>query len=72
MSVKEEYLPRRVYKRFGKHWDIRCNLFGTGQGDECYTLDGQYMAIIANRGYYIKPHLVKGIGEKKDVKRIPG
>jgi penicillin-binding protein 2 len=27
------------------------------------------MAIIANRGYYIKPHLIKAIGDKKIIKK---
>ncbi len=27
------------------------------------------MAIIANRGYYIKPHLIKAIGDKKMIKK---
>ncbi|RAJ28557.1 penicillin-binding protein 2 [Pedobacter cryoconitis] len=59
-------------KRFGKHWGYTTVIsLAIGQGEMSATplQMANIMAIIANRGYYIKPHLVKGIGEKKDVKK---
>ncbi|MBB5636165.1 penicillin-binding protein 2 [Pedobacter cryoconitis] len=65
--TSEEYT-----KRFGKHWGYTTVIsLAIGQGEMSATplQMANIMAIIANRGYYIKPHLIKGIGEKKEVKK---
>ncbi|QNK62153.1 penicillin-binding protein 2 [Pedobacter sp. PAMC26386] len=67
LFTSEEYT-----KRFGKHWGYTTVIsLAIGQGEMSATplQMANIMAIIANRGYYIKPHLVKGIGEKKEVKK---
>lgn len=55
-------------KRYSKYWGYTTILsVGIGQGEISTTplQMANIMAIIANRGYYIKPHLAKGIGESK-------
>jgi penicillin-binding protein 2 len=55
-------------KRYSKYWGYTTILsVGIGQGEITTTplQMANIMAIIANKGYYIKPHLVKGIGDKK-------
>lgn len=67
LFTSEEYT-----KRFGKYWGYTTIIsLAIGQGEMSATplQMANIMAIIANRGYYIKPHLIKGIGEKKDVKK---
>lgn len=52
-------------KRFGKYWGNTTILsVAIGQGEITTTplQMANIMAIIANRGYYIKPHVVKGVG----------
>lgn len=59
-------------KRFGKYWGYTTIIsLAIGQGEMSATplQMANIMAIIANRGYYMKPHLIKGIGEKKNVRR---
>jgi len=59
-------------KRFGKYWGYTTVIsLAIGQGEMNATplQMANIMAIIANRGYYIKPHLIKAIGEKKGVKK---
>lgn len=59
-------------KRFGKYWGYTTIIsLAIGQGEMNATplQMANIMAIIANRGYYIKPHLIKAIGEKKGVKK---
>lgn len=59
-------------KRFGKYWGYTTVIsLAIGQGEMSATplQMANIMAIIANRGYYIKPHLIKGIGDKKEVKK---
>lgn len=66
LFTSEEYT-----KRFGKYWGYTTIIsLAIGQGEMSATplQMANIMAVIANRGYYIKPHLIKGIGEKKDVK----
>jgi len=66
LFTSEEYT-----KRFGKYWGYTTIIsLAIGQGEMSTTplQMANIMAIIANRGYYIKPHLIKAIGEKKDVK----
>ena len=67
LFTSEEYT-----KRFGKHWGYTTIIsLAIGQGEMSATplQMANIMAIIANRGYYIKPHLIKAIGEKKAVKK---
>jgi penicillin-binding protein 2 len=67
LFTSEEYT-----KRFGKYWGYTTIIsLAIGQGEMSTTplQMANIMAIIANRGYYIKPHLIKGIGEKKDIKK---
>jgi penicillin-binding protein 2 len=55
-------------KRYSKYWGYTTILsVAIGQGEISTTplQMANIMAIIANRGYYIKPHLVKGIGDQK-------
>lgn len=55
-------------KKYGKYWGNTTILSAAiGQGEITTTplQMANIMAIIANRGYYIKPHVVKGIGSKK-------
>ena len=59
-------------KRFGKYWGYTTVIsLAIGQGEINTTplQMANIMAIIANRGYYIKPHLIKAIGEKKVIKK---
>jgi penicillin-binding protein 2 len=55
-------------KRFGKSWGYTTVIsLAIGQGEINTTplQMANIMAIIANRGYYIKPHLIKAIGDNK-------
>jgi penicillin-binding protein 2 len=59
-------------KRFGKFWGYTTVIsLAIGQGEINTTplQMANIMAIIANRGYYIKPHLIKAIGDKKLIKK---
>lgn len=63
LFTAEEYT-----KWYGKYWGFTTVIsLGLGQGEINTTplQMANIMAIIANKGYYIKPHLVKAIGEKK-------
>jgi penicillin-binding protein 2 len=55
-------------KRYSKYWGFTTILsVAIGQGEISTTplQMANIMAIIANRGFYIKPHLAKGIGKQK-------
>jgi penicillin-binding protein 2 len=57
-------------KRFGKYWGYTTVIsLGIGQGELNTTplQMANIMAIIANKGYYVKPHLIKAIGEKRTI-----
>jgi penicillin-binding protein 2 len=59
-------------KRFGKYWGYTTVIsLAIGQGEMSATplQMANIMAIIANRGYYIKPHLIKGIRDKQGIKK---
>jgi penicillin-binding protein 2 len=59
-------------KRFGKYWGYTTIIsLAIGQGEINTTplQMANLMAIIANRGYYIKPHLIKAVGEQKVIKK---
>lgn len=57
-------------KMYGKYWGNTTILsVAIGQGEISTTplQMANIMAIIANRGYYIKPHLIKGIGSDRHI-----
>lgn len=57
-------------KRYSKYWGYTTILsVAIGQGEISTTplQMANIMAIIANRGYYVKPHLVKGVGNNKSI-----
>ncbi|RYZ94327.1 MAG: penicillin-binding protein 2, partial [Sphingobacteriaceae bacterium] len=59
-------------KMHGKRWGNTTIIsLAIGQGELLTTplQMANIMAVIANRGYYIKPHLVKGIGNKKLIRK---
>ncbi|RYG15648.1 MAG: penicillin-binding protein 2, partial [Chitinophagaceae bacterium] len=62
------YTAEDYTKRYSKYWSYGSILsVGIGQGEITTTplQMANIMAIIANRGFYVKPHLVKGIGDNK-------
>jgi len=70
-NEKGGLLPTADYytKHFGNDkWTSAYNIsLSIGQGEMGITplQMANIMAIVANRGYYYRPHLIKGIGEKK-------
>lgn len=59
-------------KRYGKRWGYTTVIsLAIGQGEMNATplQIANIMAIIANEGYYIKPHLVKSIGANHQIKK---
>lgn len=74
-NEKKGLLPTADFysKRYGNDkWGSGYNISNSiGQGEvEITTLQmANIMAIVANRGYYFRPHLIKSIGEKKVVKK---
>lgn len=71
---KAGLLPTSAFytKRYGNaKWGSGFNIsLSIGQGEMGITplQMANIMAIVANRGYYYRPHLIKGIGEKRIVK----
>ncbi len=64
------YRKKDYDKMHGKYWSNSTVMsLAIGQGEISTTplQMANIMAIIANRGYYLKPHLVKGIGSNKYV-----
>ena len=67
LFTAEEYT-----KWYGKYWGYTTIIsLGIGQGEINTTplQMANIMAIIANKGYYIKPHLIKAIGDKKLIRK---
>ena len=59
-------------KKYSKYWGYSTVIslaIGQGEMDATPLQMANIMAIIANRGYYIKPHLVKAIGKNKVIKK---
>ncbi|UKT64553.1 penicillin-binding protein 2 [Pedobacter mucosus] len=59
-------------KLYGKRWGyttVISQAIGQGEITSTPLQMANVMAAIANRGYYLKPHLVKGIGDKNVVKK---
>ena len=71
---KGGFVPESSFytKRYGNEkWRSGYNIsLSIGQGELGITplQMANVMAIVANRGFYYRPHLIKGIGEKKIVK----
>lgn len=71
---KDGLLPTSDFytKHYGNNkWGSSFNIsLSIGQGEMGITplQMANIMAIVANRGFYYRPHLIKGIGEKKIVK----
>lgn len=64
------YRKKDYDKMHGKYWSnstIMSVAIGQGEISTTPLQMANIMAIIANRGYYLKPHLVKGIGNNKYV-----
>lgn len=74
-SEKGGFIPEAEYytKRYGNEsWRSSFNIsLSIGQGELGITplQMANLMAIVANRGFYYRPHLIKGIGEKRIVKK---
>lgn len=59
-------------KIYGKRWgytSVISQAIGQGEITSTPLQMANVMAAIANRGYYFKPHLIKGIGDKNVVKK---
>jgi len=67
LPTAEWYSKRYGNDRWGSGFNISLSI---GQGEMGITTlqMANIMAIVANRGYYYRPHLIKGIGEQKIVK----
>ena len=73
-SEKDGRLYDAAYysKKYSKYWNYGTVIslaIGQGEMDATPLQMANIMAIIANRGYYIKPHLVKAIGKNKVIKK---
>ncbi|MDR2868323.1 MAG: penicillin-binding protein 2, partial [Bacteroidales bacterium] len=65
-------IPSVAYfdKKYNKKWNGNTMVsMGIGQGEVATTplQMANLLAIIANRGYYYKPHIIKAIGEKESL-----
>jgi len=59
-------------KKYGKYWGYSTVIslaIGQGEMDATPLQMANIMAAIANKGYYIKPHLVKSIGKDHLIKK---
>ncbi|WP_343523690.1 penicillin-binding protein 2 [Pedobacter sp.] len=67
------FYPAEHYdKIYGKRWGyttVISQAIGQGEITSTPLQMANVMAAIANRGYYLKPHLIKGIGDKNVVKK---
>jgi penicillin-binding protein 2 len=58
--------------KYSKYWGYSTVIslaIGQGEMDATPLQIANIMAIIANKGYYIKPHLVKAIGKDRDIRK---
>ncbi|PPL02116.1 penicillin-binding protein 2 [Parapedobacter indicus] len=67
LPTSDFYTKRYGNAKWGSGYNISLSI---GQGEMGITplQMANIMAIVANRGFYYRPHLIKGIGEKKIVK----
>jgi len=59
-------------KKYSKYWGYGTVIslaIGQGEMDATPLQMANIMAVIANRGYYIKPHLIKAIGQKHVIRK---
>lgn len=66
------YHSEHYDKIYGKRWGyttVISQAIGQGEITSTPLQMANVMAAIANRGYYLKPHLIKGIGDKNVVKK---
>lgn len=66
------YQAEHYDKIYGKRWGyttVISQAIGQGEITSTPLQMANVMAAIANRGYYLKPHLIKGIGDKNVVKK---
>ena len=66
------YSAEHYDKAYGKRWgytNVISQAIGQGEITATPLQMANAMAIIANRGYYIKPHLIKGMGDKNLVRK---
>ncbi|WP_129717895.1 penicillin-binding protein 2 [Pedobacter sp. SYP-B3415] len=64
------YTEEEYNKRWGKRWGYTTVIsLAIGQGEITSTplQMANAMAIIANRGYYYKPHIIKGVGDGQPI-----
>lgn len=66
--TSEQYTKRYKSNKWKSTYNIS-NSIGQGEIGITPLQMANIMAIVANRGYYYRPHLIKGIGEKKIVKK---
>ncbi len=59
----------KKYKNYWNHGTVISLAIGQGEMDATPLQMANIMAIIANRGYYVKPHLVKAIGQNNVIKK---
>lgn len=69
---KKGILPTAEFfdKKYRKSWNGNTVVsMGIGQGEVCVTpiQMANLLAIIANRGYYVRPHVIKAIGSKDNL-----
>lgn len=69
---KKGILPTAEFfdKKYNKSWNGNTVVsMGIGQGEVCVTpiQMANLLAIIANRGYYVRPHVIKAIGSKDNL-----
>src|SRR5690606_29647715 len=67
LPTADFYTKRYGNARWGSGYNISLSI---GQGEMGITplQMANIMAIVANRGFYYRPHLIKAIGEKRIVK----
>ncbi|RDC65270.1 penicillin-binding protein 2 [Adhaeribacter pallidiroseus] len=61
------FYDRRYGKNHWKYKTIYSLSIGQGEAEATPLQMVNLMAIIANKGYYVTPHIIKGIGEKNQV-----
>ncbi len=64
----ESYYSRKYSKYWG-YTTVISLAIGQGEMDATPLQMANIMSVIANRGYYIKPHLVKAIGKDRVIKK---
>jgi penicillin-binding protein 2 len=57
----------KMYKKYWGYTTVLSVAIGQGEITTTPLQMANIMAIIANRGYYIKPHVIKGIGSDKKI-----